>query len=449
MVSLTQTEVDQQLNPGVELAPRPRTTADTGLSETFLAELLGKHLMAAGVLPMAEMARRLCLPARILEDVLHAMRQEALVQVLPAESDSGAIRYGLTDRGRAAAANALSVSGYTGPAPVPLSHYVNTVRAQTVHDHGVTADDMRAAFHDVVISDELLDRIGPSLNSGRAIFIYGAAGTGKTYVAQRLSRVFSGRVLIPHAIVSSGAVVPVFDPAMHKATVPERRDSLNLEDSFDDRYVECVRPAIMVGGELSEDMLDIRYDPNSREFRAPLQLKANNGVLIIDDMGRQIATPQAVFNRWIVPLEERRDYLNLGSGRQFSVPFDLVLVFSTNMKPVELADEAFLRRIGYKIHFPYLRASQYAQIWRDQCQDRGVPFDEDVLTYAIEVLHRNSGVPLLPCHPRDLLGLAVDRATYTSQPRQVTREDLDWAWDTYFVATSETDNADIRIGEIG
>lgn len=447
MVSLTQAEVDHQVNPAAFLVPRPRSVADTGLSETFLAELLGKHLMTAGVLPMGDITRRLCLPARILEDVLHGMRQEAMVQVLPAGSDSGALRYGLTDRGRAAAANALLVSGYTGPAPVPLSHYVDTVRMQTVHDHNVTADDMRAAFHDVVISDDLLDRIGPSLNSGRAIFIYGPAGTGKTYVAQRLSRVFSGRVLIPHAIVNGEAVVSVFDPAMHRAIVPEARGTLSLDDCFDERYVECERPAIMVGGELSEDMLDIRYDANSREFRAPLQLKANNGVLIIDDIGRQIAEPQAVFNRWIVPLEERQDYLNLGSGRHFSVPFDLVLVFSTNMRPADLADEAFLRRIGYKIRFPHLQPSQYGQIWRDQCRDRGVPFDQGVLTYAIEVLHRNSRIPLLPCHPRDLLGLAIDRATYTSQPRQVTRETLDWAWDSYFVATSDAERADAHSGE--
>jgi hypothetical protein len=429
------------------LAPRPRSLADTGLSETFIAELLGKHLMSAGVLSIDEIVRRLCLPARLLEDVLHFMRKEARVQVLAADAETGALRYGLTDSGRVLAANALAVSGYAGPAPVPLAHYVKTVRAQTIHEQVVTGEDMRSAFHDVVISDDLLDRLGPSLNSGRAIFIYGPPGTGKTYVAQRLSRVFSASVLIPHAILINDTVIAVFDPVMHKPIAAEARTTMSLTDTFDGRYVQCARPAVMVGGELTEDMLDIQYDSNSREFRAPLQLKANNGVFIIDDMGRQRAEPQAVFNRWIVPLEERHDYLSLGAGRHFSAPFDVVLVFSTNMLPTELADEAFLRRIGYKIRFPHLEPAQYMKIWRDECRGRGVPFEPEIVEYAIKGLHRLNGVPLLPCHPRDLLGLTLDWASYTGRPRQVTREVLDWAWENYFATTRGDEDAGAHLGE--
>jgi hypothetical protein len=242
-------------------------------------------------------------------------------------------------------------------------------------------------------------------------------------------------------------VVSVFDPIIHKAIVQERKPSLTIEDETDERYVLCERPAVVVGGELSEDMLEIQFDPNTREFRAPLQMKANNGLFIIDDMGRQKVEPQTVFNRWIVPLEEKRDYLSLGSGRHFSVPFDLVLVFSTNMKPQDLADEAFLRRIGYKIRFPYLVPDQYAQIWRQECDKAGVPFDSEILDYAIKGLHDMQSVPLLPCHPRDLIGLCTDRATYTGQPRHINREILDWAWENYFARTDEDDELMIQTGE--
>jgi hypothetical protein len=249
-------------------------------------------------------------------------------------------------------------------------------------------------------------------------------------------------VLIPYAIAINDAVVSVFDPVMHKTIARDPRPSISLEGGFDERYVFCARPAVTVGGELTEDMLDIQYDVNNRVFRAPLQLKANNGVFIIDDMGRQRAEPQAVFNRWIVPLEEQRDYLSLGAGRHFSVPFDVVLVLSTNMTPTDLADEAFLRRIGYKIRFPHLEPAQYATIWRDRCRELGVPFDSDVLDHVLDT-HRREGVALLPCHPRDLLGLGLDFATYSGQPRQVTREMLDWAWTNYFTVTGELDTSEI------
>lgn len=449
MDALAQQRHDPQFDHAepATLAPRPRMIADTGLSQTFVGDLLSKHLLTGGVLSLNQLSDRMSLPARLLEDVLHFMRQEARVEVLAADTDSGALRYALTDRGRALAANAFEVSGYVGPAPVPLAEYVRVVQAQTVHGHSVTAEDVRAAYHDVVVAEDLLDRIGPSLNSGRAIFIYGPAGTGKTYLTQRIARVFSSTVLIPHAIAIGESVVAVFDPIIHKAIVTDRRASLSLDGSFDERYVRCQRPAIVVGGELTADMLEIQFDAGNREYRAPLQLKANNGLFIIDDMGRQRVEPQAVFNRWIVPLDEKRDYLSLGAGRHFSVPFDLVLVFSTNLQPTDLADEAFLRRIGYKIRFPYLDAGQYERIWRDQCREKGVPFDAEVLEYAVHGLHRDRGVPLLPCHPRDLLGLCVDHVTYSRQPRRVTRETLDWAWDNYFASVDDRLEINSKTGE--
>lgn len=422
------------------LVLRPKTLADTGLSMTYVADLLCKHLMESGAVTLSRLSDMLALPSRIIEDILHFLRREARVEILSTAADDGAMRYGLTDKGRALARAALEVSGYVGAAPVALEEYVKVVLQQTVHDRNVTAPDMREAFKDVVLSDEMLDRLGPSLNSGRAIFIYGPAGTGKTYITQRFIRVFNEGVFIPHAILINDTVLSVYDPVIHKALEQPRLDdeSLSIISSFDQRWMRCERPAIIVGGELTADMLEVQFDAASREYRAPLQMKANNGVFIIDDMGRQRVEPQAVFNRWIVPLEEKKDYLSLGSGRHFSVPFDVVLVFSTNMKPTDLADEAFLRRIGYKIEFPYLTPAQYSAIWRQQCREKGVPFDMEILKYAVQGLHQEDGKPLLPCHPRDLLGLCVDKAVYSDQPRMVTKEILDWAWENYFAKTDSS-----------
>jgi hypothetical protein len=417
------------------LAPRPQTPADTGLSQPFLADLMAKHLLEAGVLTMSSLVDRLALSGRILEHITHFMRQESRIEVLP-PSPEGLLRYRLTDRGRSTALDAMLRSGYVGPAPVPLHSYVKIVNAQTVHDRAVTRSAMEGAFEGIVLKEGLLDQLGPSLNSGRAIFIYGPAGTGKTYIAQKLRRVFRDRTLIPYAIAVNEAIVEIFDPIVHRSMTPRESGQLMIDGGHDPRYVCCERPFILAGGELTTDMLEIHYDFSRRVYRPPLQLKANNGMLMIDDMGRQKSPPEAIFNRWIVPMEEKKDYLSLGGGRHFSIPFDVVLVFSTNLNPLELADEAFLRRIGYKIEFQYLTAQQYRRIWQDVCNEYGIVYDADVADFVID-LHKRRGVGLLPCHPRDLLGMAVDLAAYLGEPRALTKAQLQWAWDNYFVSLKD------------
>jgi hypothetical protein len=212
------------------------------------------------------------------------------------------------------------------------------------------------------------------------------------------------------------------------------RADLSLEVGHDPRYVCCERPVVIAGGELTIDMLEIQYEAATKEYRAPLQLKANNGMFMIDDMGRQKAPPEAIFNRWIVPMEERKDYLTLGSGRHFSVPFDVVLIFSTNMHPLDLADEAFLRRIGYKIEFQHLSRDHYRKIWKDTCHEKGIVYDPDTLEFVLTELHEKERVGLLPCHPRDLLGIAKDLAVYMDEPKHLTKEQMRWAWSNYFVS---------------
>jgi hypothetical protein len=427
-----------------KLAPRPVRLEDTGLQETFVADLLSKHLLQGGVLTMGELSTRLALAGPIIESVLNFMRKEARIEVRgPATGDgSSSLRYALTERGRASAQDAMLRGGYVGPAPVPLEKYLAIVCAQTVHDRSVTHQSMKAAFADVVVRDEILGQLGPSLNSGRAIFIYGPPGTGKTYLTQRMARVFPQVTLIPHALAVNEAVIEIFDPVVHRPqdqSLPN--PNIMLEHGFDPRFVACQRPVIVSGGELSADMLDVRYDPDTRQYQAPLQLKANNGIFIIDDMGRQRVAPETVFNRWIVPLEEKKDFLSLGAGQHFSVPFDVVLVFSTNLNPTDLADEAFLRRIGYKIEFHYLRSDEYRQIWAQVCADHGISCDDDVVDYVIEDLHQRQGRPMAPCHPRDLLSIAMDHAAYLGQPRRVTRQHMDWAWKNYFVSLKPSEHA--------
>jgi len=420
-----------------KLAPRPVRLEDTGLRDTFVADLIAKHLLMGGVLNMAELTNRLSLAGPVIEAVINFMRKEARVEVRgPAAGGSTtSLRYALTERGRESAKDAMLRSGYVGPAPVPLEFYTRIVREQTIHDRSVTRQAMAGAYSDVVVSDEVLAQLGPALNSGRAIFVYGPPGTGKTFLTQRMSRVFPQSVLVPYAVVINETVVEIFDPVLHRpqdTSLPN--PNIMLETGFDPRFVVCQRPVIVSGGELTADMLEIRYDADTRHFQAPLQLKANNGIFIIDDMGRQRVAPETVFNRWIVPLEEKKDYLSLGAGQHFCVPFDVALVFSTNLNPVDLADEAFLRRIGYKIEFHYLRAEDYRRIWRQYCAAETIDCNDDVLDYVIEDLHERHGTPMAACHPRDLLSMAVDHAAYLGLPRTVTREHMDWAWKNYFVS---------------
>ena len=370
----------------------------------------------------------------IVEEMTVFMRQEARIEVLGASVDLAGLRYSLTDRGRNFALDALIRSSYAGPAPVPLERYTEVVKAQSIHGRRVTKDMIEELFEGMVLNDQIRDQLGLSMNSGRAIFVYGTPGTGKTYITSKLARIFDDGVLIPHAIAVGDDTIAVFDPIVHKALGDIEDAGWMLDQGHDPRFVPCERPVIISGGELTDEMLDIQFDSSTKEYLAPLQLKANNGVFIIDDMGRQRVPPMTIFNRWIVPMEEKVDYLALGAGKHFSVPFDEVLIFSTNMNPVDLADEAFLRRIGYKIQFKDLTDDEYRGIWNEVCEDRGVACEPDVIDFAINELHKANRTALLPCHPRDLINIALDHTVYSGSPRQISKEHVARAWDAYFVS---------------
>lgn len=417
-----------------DLLRRPRTIGETGLRETLLNELVLKHLHDAGMSDLGHLIGRICLPGAVLEQVLNGLRAAGQVEARGKSGEGVGLRYDLTERGRTTALDALTRSGYIGPAPVPLPLYEQVVALQSVHKTIVSREAMHRAFTDLVIQPGLLDQLGPALHSGRAIFIYGPPGTGKSYVSRRLTRLLQGPIMVPRALVIGDSVVALFDPTLHRPVDPgARKHDLMLERGYDERFVACDRPIAITGGELTIDMLELRYDPTKQVYEAPFQLKAANGLLIIDDFGRQRVAPIDLMNRWIVPMEEGRDSLTIQGGQSFWVPFDLVLVFSTNMNPLDLADEAFLRRIGYKIHFPTMSVPEYTNLWKQVCEEKGVDYDAAMIRFLIEELHMAQDVPLLPCHPRDFLGLVVDHCRYQDVPIGLTEDHLRWAWQNYFV----------------
>jgi MoxR-like ATPase len=432
------------------LAPRPATLAETGLPTQLIADLALKTLLQAGVLRNSALCDRLALPGSVMESVLQLLRKDGSVEVRTRPIGENELYFGLTQRGHTAALDAFARSGYVGAAPVPLEQYSELVRRQTVHSRAVTRESMTAAFEGIVLSEGQRDRLGAALNSGRAIFIYGHAGTGKSYVARRLERALPGTVLVPFALSVGDTIVEVFDPASHmRVQLLDSGSPLALQGGFDARYALCERPIVVTAGELTSEMLEVRLDSATRRYSAPVQLRANNGILIVDDLGRQRIPVEALLNRWIVPLEEKIDYLTAANGAHFEVPFDVVLVLATNLDPAELADDAFLRRIGYKIEFTPLATEEYHRIWMQVCQDRRVAYEPDVVDHVIRSLHVPSGTPLLACHPRDLVDMALDRATYLGLPRtRIDASAMDWAWRNYFVnAAAPEPTTDSERGE--
>lgn len=425
-------------SPFATLVPVPVTLAQTGLALGLLRDLLLKHLFAESVASIRRLATRLHLAGAVVEELTTLLRDDALLELSRELHGDGTLAYRLSERGRRQAQDALSRSGYVGPAPVPLTLYRHVVESFSTAQRPVTRTDVQAQFDSFVIEPDLLDQLGAAFNARRAVFVYGGAGTGKTYTLGRLGRLFHDVCMVPYAIAIKEAVVQVFDPQLHvpladDANAKANARTLRFADSYDTRFVPCTRPIVVTGGELTADLLEVQFDMRTQMNQAPLQLKANNGIFFIDDIGRQSIAPQAIFNRWIIPMEERRDFLTLANGQHFEVPFDVQLVFSSNINPLDLADEASLRRIGFKIHFAPISAEAYRAIWCQVLAKQQLEFDESVLRYVLDELHAPQQVALLPCHPRDLIGMALTRSTYLGEERALTAERLAWAWRNYFV----------------
>ncbi|HEX8989579.1 MAG TPA: ATP-binding protein [Rhodocyclaceae bacterium] len=418
------------LSPALPAAPRG--VEDTGVGHSLLLELLVKILFLHGELRLAELVRAIALPPGVLAPLLGTMRTERLCEVTRRGDTDGRTSYSLTDLGRERAADFLRRSQYVGPAPVSLKAYVAQVSRQSVARMGVSRERLRRAFDGIVVQPALLEQFGAAMNSNRPIFVYGPSGSGKTYLAERLAGLLTGAVAVPHAVAVDGEIIRLYDPMVHLALPVPAGSILERSDAnVDARWVLCRRPVVMSGAELTLDMVDLEFDRQTRFYHAPQQLKANNGLFIIDDLGRQLVSPQALMNRWIVPLERRSDFLALHTGQKFEVPFDVIVVFSSNLRPEDLADEAFLRRLGYKIYVGPLGLGDYRAIVEQVCRDMQVPFEEaglDHLRRRYDAARR----PLLACHPRDLLGQLRDHAAFNGHAPRMDAASLDWAWNNYF-----------------
>ncbi|MBL1378447.1 AAA family ATPase [Zobellella iuensis] len=408
--------------------PKPRTLADTGLSRELLCRLMLRHLQEEGSLSLPALSERLCLRASIIEPLLQELKTLQLAEVRASGRMDEPIRYALTGKGQHEAQELSSRDGYIGPAPIALADYHRLVLAQALGKHGIHRDRLVAALDNMVVSDELINSLGPALNSRRPLLIYGHAGTGKSFLCHRFNRIFDESIYVPHAIAVQNTIIPVFDPLYHW-----RLDAPDKEER-DGRYIPCRRPLVMVGGELKLDMLEVHFDRQARQYGAPLQLKANNGVFLIDDLGRQSFSADQLFNRWIVPMEERRDFLSLSNGLHFDVPFEQILVFSTNLEPKIIADDAFIRRLGYKIHLQAMPDDLYRKVWRMNLDKYQLAAAESLFEFMVSSLHKNSGKPLIACYPRDILGIARDIMHFNGQAGQPLDEAiLTQAWDMYFV----------------
>lgn len=424
-------------------ARAPRTVEETGMPFLFLAELLQKVLCQRGQLRLPELAAHVKLGSAVLDPMIAFLRQEKLCEVTR-RGGSGTdadIVCQLTESGRQRALACLARNAYAGPCPVPLAAYNAQVAAQSVADMQVTRSAMQVGFADVVVDPRVLEQLGAAMNSGRAMFIHGAAGSGKTYLAERLACLLPGSIAVPHAIMVDGEVLPFHDPLLHvpvAAARPPVQGALEKGAPLDARWERGLhRPAVLVGGELTLDMLDLRFDAASRLYRVPPHLKANNGIFIIDDLGRQRCSPMELMNRWIVPMDRAVDHLSLHNGHAFQVPFDVVVVFSSNFLPERLSDAAFLRRLGYKIEVPALGLAQYEQVFRQACVQHGVAFDAGAFAYLVERRHQAGQVPLLACYPRDLLRQVCDLARYEGTVARLDEQVLDWAWNNYFAGAGQ------------
>ena len=431
--------IDQELDTAEVLAPeQPRTLADSGLAADSLSSLLVKTLHSGEASGM-DLADRLRLPYGILEPLLDHLRVELLIQVKSAGGmGTAGYRYTLTDAGRDRALRYFEACGYVGPAPVPLDQYASYMRELRMQTRDVYRERVAKAFSHLIVEPEMLDQLGPAIASGRAMFLYGPPGNGKSVMGEGIGNVLGGDIYIPYAIDIDGQVVTLYDPVAHEARGGAHEGSIIRSDTdVDGRWARVGRPVITVGGELTLEMLDLRYKELSAFYESPVHLKANGGVLVVDDFGRQRVPARDLLNRWIVPLESRIDYLNLVSGRKFQVPFDVMVVFATNLEPRSLADEAFLRRIPYKILARNPSLDQFAKIFEMNCKRHGLIFDPAIVHHLNEKYYIGRKLEMRACHPRDLTDQVVNLCRYHRRPTEITTDILDAVCQSYFLEDAQ------------
>jgi predicted ATPase with chaperone activity len=412
----------------------PKSIEETGLTAALIENLLLKYVLLIGSASGRQLADKLCLPFGLLDPIFQSLRQRQLL-INSAAAQLGDFCYQLTDQGRQRARTSREQCGYLGAAPVPLDDYIVSVEAQTVRAEAPQKRHLTKAFSDISVEPDMFDMLGPAVNSGAGLFLYGAPGNGKTTLARRITMCFGSSIWIPRTITEDGQFIKLFDAACHEP-ISDANTGLLKAAEYDRRWVKIRRPTVVVGGELTLDALEIRHDPTSNVSEASLQLKSNCGCLLIDDFGRQRMSPTDLLNRWIIPLENRHDFLTLATGKKIQVPFEQLIIFSTNLQPTDLADEAFLRRIPYKIEVGDPTREEFYALFKYIAKSLHCEFRQESVDHLVEKHYTRVGRPLRRCQPRDLMLQIRNYCVYNGLPVEMRPDYFDRVVPSYFTVVS-------------
>ena len=423
---------------GVQPPPQPRTLAETGLSLVMLRDILLKTMFRMNLDLVSDLSKVICLPVPLTQELVDMSRGQKLLEATGTlhATSGNEMGYQLTDAGKASELDALSQSEYYGALPVPLADYSAQMRRQSVRDIKLTRPDLLKGMGHLILPDDLIDNLGPAVSSGRSILMYGPPGNGKSSISNGIRAALGDKIYVPRAIEYSGQVITVYDPIVHSAAEAAVDDPNSLRrtgNRFDNRYVYCERPTVITGGELTLDMLDLKYNPTARTYTAPLQLKASGGIFIVDDLGRQAEPPQKLVNRWIVPLEEGRDILQLQSGEKFTVPFDTLVIFSTNFHPNEIFDGAALRRIFFKIKIDGPNQEMFLKIFAMVARKKKMALDERSLVHLLKTKYPTINMNFANYQPTFLIDQMIAVCDFERIPYQMTPDLIDKAWGNMFV----------------
>jgi hypothetical protein len=408
---------------------KTNNVTQTGIEPGIITDLILKHCLFLKTFTIEHLTNKTKLSFSIINHIINDLRKDNFIEIVKGDTSfaTSLYEYRMTDSGINRALQIMEECRYVGPAPVSLDEYRYAIEIQTIKAIEVTFEDLKKTFSDIVVGDEQIKTYGSAINSAKPIFLYGPAGNGKTTIAESIGHSLPGEIYVPYSVLVGNQIIVVYDQVNHKAV-----DSKESVDHLDKRWIKINRPVVLAGGELTLKTLDLDFNPDSKHYEAPLQMKANNGLFIVDDFGRQVVDAQTLLNRWIIPLDRQTDYLTLHTGMKFEIPFDQLVIFATNLPPKKIADEAFLRRLRYKIKIDYPTIEEFRQIFKNICTSNKITFNEDAFNYLTDK-YKSSQRKISCCHPRDLIDQIIDFAHFRQKPPKITKDSIDKTWEHYFV----------------